>query len=237
MCQHLAHQGVDALTPIRIASHRVGSAAAQTGVFVDQHHACARAGRGQRSRQPGRTAADHQHITKAVTLGRTDPRRPHVDPAQPRHAPEHALPKREKAPRIKRLVIEAHRQECAQTIQHACLVVAQATKRVHSLDFLIGGHRLHVGTHVRAAMDARRPAFHLHQRVRVVIRHGKDAARPVVLEAATKHRDPAGKQGAADGVAGKSAKGPPLETRLQRLGAVNPLTGLRWQSLHAAFLL
>jgi hypothetical protein len=128
-------------------------------------------------------------------------RRAEIDLAESRHVAEHALPAREPALAIERLVVEADRQERRELADPAATVGRHATERIDRGPVAAAREFRDIGAHV----DARAV---LHHRVHVVIRKRQHAALTVILEAAPEHRYVGSPQRARNGVAGETLVAP-----------------------------
>ena len=198
---------------------------AQPKRLIDQCHARACRSRLERCREAARSAADHQHIAEPIALRRQAPLGLERHRPQSGDGAEHALPAGKQALRMKRLVIEPHRQPAREAIQESRLVgrkAAEGVDRGHPHAF---AQQRHVAAHVGHPVD-------LKQRVAVVIRKRQDAARPVVLEAAAEVRRRGGRKRRRNGIAAEAAAGLSLEGEIDHRRSIDPFLRMRLQPIH-----
>ena len=197
-----------------------GKRAAEVGSFIGQEHAGAALAGGARGREPGGAGADHEHVAMQMAVLVSVGIRRARGPTQPGRAADQTLVDR--LPKGGRphegLVIEAGRQNRRQQrverhdikTQAGPAILARGDQAVVELD--LGGERVRLQTRASAELD---------QGVGLVGAGGDDAARPVVLEAATQQAHAVREQRRGERVAGMALQGAAVEAKGQRLRAVD----------------
>ena len=198
---------------------RTQQCAAQSGVLLGQDDPGAGLGGGERRGQAGRPGADHQHV--AVRVGLVVMVRVALSRrlAEAGGVADDVLVLHPQGSRPHEgLVIEAGGKNARQLVERCAHVEADAGPAVlgfggQALDQLdLGG--AHVGVAACALAE-------LQQRVRLLRAGGEDAARAVVLEAASDQVHAVGEQRRGQGVAGIALIGRIVEAEADRLGPVD----------------
>src|SRR5215469_6426168 len=99
------------LCDLSAAAACIRAASSKRCTLLNQQHRGALIGGSQRRGQSRRSGADHEHVTEIVTLRRAAASGAPIDFTEAREAAKHALPARKPALAVKRLVVEADRQE------------------------------------------------------------------------------------------------------------------------------
>ena len=204
---------------------RARRTASGTHGLLDQGHARAGARGLEGGGDTARPRADHEHVAKAIALRRHDARRIELHFAQPREAPEHDFPAGEPALGMKRLVIEADRQETREQAEESGPVSRQTTKGIDGADPHASPQGRDVAAHVRHAVDLKHDVY-------IVIRARQQAPRPVILEAAAENRDARCRERRGDAVTREAGVAAAFELELQHDRTIEPLTGARLEALH-----
>jgi hypothetical protein len=225
---HRSERRFDLLDPLHaLAAVDFGlarqQAAAQFALVVDQNHARAGCARGVRGRQAARTAADHQYVAVAeafvvavciarVRRGAEARRRANfLFVFRPPFARPH-----------EGLVVEAGRQKARELLVDRHPVVFEARLRIYAmgnqpliqLDF--GGAC--IGHRILAALQ-------LHDRIRFRHVGADNAARPVILEAASNEMHAVGEQRRGQRIALKALIRTAIKGEFQRNRAIDAPAG------------
>ena len=191
--------------------------AAQLVLLVGQDDPRARTPGGQRRRQPGRPAADHQHVAVDVHLVIAVGVGAVRGAAQAGGAADHRFVGHPQGGRpLEGLVVEAGGHEAREQAERRGEVVIDARPAIDA-----GGGEAVVeldagGAGVGQGVGA---ALHLDDGVGLLRSRREDAAWTVVLEAAPDHRDPVGDQRRGQGVAGVALVVAAVEGEAQRPAA------------------
>ena len=197
--------------------------AAELGILVGEDHPRAGAPGGQRRRQPGRSAADHQHIAVGVHLvvgiGIGLVRRG----AEAGGAADDPLVSHPQAGRPhERLVVEAGGEKRREPLGDGAGIEIDARPAVDAgrpqpvVEIDDGGRQVGLGVGA---------GFQLHQGVGLLDAGGEDAARAVILEAAADHGDVVGEQRRGQGVPRMALVAAAVEGERQRPVAVDAAPG------------
>ena len=175
--------------------------AAELGLLIGQDHARAAAAGGERRHEPGRAGADHEHVAVRVhvlvAIGIGLARRP----PQPRRAPDDAFV--DASPPALRphegLVVKACREKRREYAVERPKVEPDGWPAVLAR----GAEALVQLDHRRARVRLGEPPLaQLHQRIGFLGAGAEDAARAMVLEAASDQVDAVGQQSRSERVAG-----------------------------------
>ena len=201
--------------------------ATQARLVIDQDDRRARGRCFQRRRHARHAAArdgDVREEVFAFVVARRLPRE--RDPAEPRKTLQHALVHGPEPPRVNEgLIVEPHRQEPMELVEHREHVALERRPRVLRRDGHPGAHRLRAGPHVRDPVD-------VDEAVRAPAGAAEEPARAVVLEAAA-HDSHAGRvERRAHRVALERAHAPSGEGELKRLRPVDALSGTWRETVH-----
>ena len=176
--RHLRGETVDG-----VLGRARGDAETGGGALVDDHHALAGRGCGERSRQAGDTGADDEHVGMAIDAVDLARRIALVREAKTGDAADNALSHRPCELRLDAgLVVEADGHQRMELVDHVERVTVDRRPGVLPRDLLAILGRAHAGAHVDLAVNR-------DEAVRAVARQAVEATRAVVLEGAGEDAD------------------------------------------------